>query len=204
MIDLTESDISQRLAAAPLLPAVEDLSAGWIPAAPRPAAVLIPFLRISDSWHILFTRRTETVADHKGQVAFPGGRSDPDDPSPEYTALREAEEEIGLNPANARILGRLPELPTITNYCITPVVGVIPWPYPLRLAAVEVVRAFNIPLTWLADPAHREVRTRSLPGTAVSIPVIFFQQYDGELLWGVSAQIMVNLLAALGLLRHTF
>ena len=202
MFDLTESEISRRLAGAPLLPVEEDFLAGWTPAAPRPAAVLIPFLRIADAWHILFTRRTEKVADHKGQVAFPGGRADPSDPSPEFTALREANEEIGVNPGEVSILGRLQELPTVSNYCITPVVGVIPWPYPLRLAAIEVTRAFYIPLTWLADPTHHEIRTRTIPGSVVSIPVIYFQPYDGELLWGVSAQITLNLLITLGLLRQ--
>jgi 8-oxo-dGTP pyrophosphatase MutT (NUDIX family) len=199
MFDLSESEITRRLAAAPLGPAEDDFAASWMPAAPRPAAVLIPFLRVADAWHILFTRRTEMVADHKGQVAFPGGRADPGDPSPEFTALREANEEIGLNPGDVNVLGCLKKLPTITNYCVTPVVGVIPWPYPLRLEAIEVCRAFCIPLTWLADPAHREIRTRTLPGTAAPLPVIYFQHYDGELLWGVSAQITVNLLTALGL-----
>jgi len=201
MFDLSESEISRRLATAPLMPATEGNFLNWMPLSPRPAAVLIPFLRVADGWHILFTRRTETVADHKGQVAFPGGRADPGDPSPEYTALREAEEEIGLTPGDVRILGHLQKLPTITNYCITPVVGVIPWPYPLRLAAVEVNRAFCIPLDWLAEPAHHEIRTRTLPGNGVPLPVIYFQPYDGELLWGVSAQITVNLLFALGLLK---
>ena len=126
VIDLTESDISHRLATAPLILPVDDPSAVWMPASPRPAAVLIPFLQVKGQWHILFTRRTDTVADHKGQVAFPGGRADPGDLSPEFTALREAEEEIGLNPANISILGCLQELPTITNYSITPVVGVMP------------------------------------------------------------------------------
>jgi 8-oxo-dGTP pyrophosphatase MutT (NUDIX family) len=203
MFDLTESEISRRLAAKQMLPVEGDYSASWIPAAPRPAAVLIPFLRVAGTWHILFTRRTEMVADHKGQVAFPGGRFDQGDPSPEFTALREANEEIGLNPGDVSVLGRLQELPTVTNFCITPVVGVIPWPYPLRLAAIEVCRAFYIPLTWLADSAHHEIRTRTIPGTAAPLPVIYFQPYDGELLWGVSAQITINLLTALGLLRQS-
>lgn len=199
MFDLTESEIARRLSAPPTIIIDEGNSTGWVPAAPRPAAVLIPFLRVDNAWHILLTRRTEVVADHKGQVAFPGGRADPGDPSPDETALREAEEEIGLHPADVRILGRLPELITITNYCVTPVVGVIPWPYPLHIATIEVSRAFSIPLTWLADPTHHETRTRLIPGTAIQLPVIYFQPYDGELLWGVSAEIMVNLLVTLGL-----
>ncbi len=197
MFDLTEVEISRRLAQAHAAPADTDDAPSWLAASPRPAAVLIPFLRASNSWQILFTRRTELVADHKGQVSFPGGSADPGDPSPEYTALREAEEEIGLNTRDVRLLGRLNELPTVTNYCVTPVAGVIPWPYPLRLEEIEVSRAFTIPLSWLAVPSHRETRFRTLPGTGASLPVIYFQPYEGELLWGVSAQIVVNLLAAL-------
>jgi 8-oxo-dGTP pyrophosphatase MutT (NUDIX family) len=199
MLDFTEEEMARRLAAALRVPAEEDCSAPWMTAAPRPAAVLIPFLRMAEEWQLLFTRRTDRVADHKGQVAFPGGSVDPDDRSPEFTALREAEEEIGLKPLDVRVLGRLHDLPTVTNYCITPVVGVIPWPYALRLAEIEVSRAFIIPLAWLADPAHHEIRARSLPGSAVRLKVIYFQTYDDELLWGVSAQITLNLLAALGL-----
>jgi 8-oxo-dGTP pyrophosphatase MutT (NUDIX family) len=199
MLDLTESEIARRLATAPPVQDEMNIPAPWMHASTRPAAVLIPFLRSSDAWHILFTRRTEMVADHKGQVSFPGGRADPGDPTPEFTALREAQEEIGLNPADVRLLGCLEELPTVTNYCIRPVVGAIPWPYPLHLEEIEVRRVFLIPLAWLADPSHHEVRTRLLPGTNTTIPVIYFQMYDGELLWGVSAQITLNLLAALGL-----
>ncbi|MFZ6027971.1 MAG: NUDIX hydrolase [Chloroflexota bacterium] len=196
---LSTTEISRRLAAALPPPEKEDCTAAWIQATPRPAAVLIPFLALDDAWHILYTRRTDHLAQHKGQVAFPGGRSDPGDPSPQFTALREAEEEIGVHPMDVQVLGRLAALPTTSGYCITPIVGVIPWPYPLVLAEREVVRTFCVPLAWLADAAHREVRTRLLPDLGVTQPVIYFQHYGGELLWGVSAEITVNLLAALGL-----
>jgi 8-oxo-dGTP pyrophosphatase MutT (NUDIX family) len=127
-------------------------------------------------------------------VAFPGGRADPGDPDPETTALREAQEEIGLDPADVRILGRMYDFLTITNYLVTPVIGVLPWPYPLRLAAVEVTRAFTIPLAWLADPANRQEMQRDLPPPLPPIPVIYFQPFDGEILWGASAAFTVSLL----------
>lgn len=192
-----ESEITQRLADARPNVDQQDCNAAWLASIPRPAAVLIPFLQVDASWHILYTRRTDTVADHKGQVAFPGGRSDPDDLNPKFTALREAEEEIGLHREDVRILGSLKQLPTSSGYCITPVVGRIPWPYPLHLAKDEVKRVFTIPLTWLAEPEHHEIRFRKLPGSDVLHPVIYFQHYDGELLWGISAEITINLLRAL-------
>ncbi len=194
---LTEPMIAQRLTEGLARPPAEDCAAAWLSAIPRPAAVLIPFLWRCDEWHLLYTRRTEQVAQHKGQVAFPGGRCEPEDPSPQETALREAQEEIGLDPAEVRVLGCLHPLPTVTNYCVTPVIGVIPWPYSFHLQAREVSRVFTIPLAWLADPAHHEVRVRLLPESAIPHPVIYFQRYDDELLWGVSAQITLNLLHTL-------
>lgn len=164
---------------------------------PKPAGVLVPFLRMDGEWHILFTRRTDTLVEHRGQVAFPGGRMEPEDPSPEFTALREAFEEIGLQPESVRVLGRLDSFITNTNYLLTPVVGLIQWPFPLRIAEVEVQRVFTIPLKWLADPSNREIRQRALPAPYPPVPVIYFKPYDGEVLWGVSAIIVVNLLEVL-------
>jgi len=173
---------------------------------PRPAAVLIP-LYLSESpgvehetWQVLLTRRTNSVAEHQGQVAFPGGRADTTDTTPEMTALREAHEEIGLDPTKVRILGRMKSLHTISNYMVTPIVGVIQWPFAVCLEETEVSRVFSIPLDWLADPNHHEIRNRTIPEPFGKIlhkdvhPVIYFQSYDDELLWGVSAEITVRLI----------
>lgn len=196
---LTEAEITWRLAQAQPLTAPPSFPKELLrdPAHPRPAAVLIPFLRRDGAWHILFTRRNADLPEHSGQVAFPGGRADPGDPDPETTARREAHEEIGLAPGDVRILGRLYDFLTITNYTVTPVVGVMPWPYPLRLSPAEVSRAFTIPLDWLADPAHREERQRPLPPPFAPVPVVYFQPYDGELLWGATATFTVGLLEVL-------
>lgn len=166
----------------------------------RPAAVLIPFLQKDGRWHILFTRRTDTLPEHSGQVAFPGGRKDPQDNSPIATALREAYEEINLKPVDVRILGFLQRIPTITNYCVTPVVGLISWPYNFTLRKEEVSKIFTIPLEWLSDPENHTIQERALPRPYDPIPVIFFKEYDGEVLWGVSARITLNLLKTLRLL----
>lgn len=170
---------------------------GLLPEPPRKAAVLVPFLIRDNRWHILFTRRTASLPEHSDQVAFPGGRSEPTDISPEQTALREAQEEINLNSDHVLLLGQLREIRTITNYCVTPVVGEIPWPYEFQLAAEEVSRVFTIPLEWLADPANHSIQYRELPPPYSPVPVIYFEKYDGELLWGVSAHITLDLLEAL-------
>jgi 8-oxo-dGTP pyrophosphatase MutT (NUDIX family) len=200
-VNLTEEEIKDRLARALAFPRKTSSNprfpADFLRGEPRPAAVLIPFLQIGSTWHILYTRRVDTLPEHSGQVAFPGGHSEPSDASPEETALREAHEEIGLNAADVVLLGRLAPLVTNSNYRITPVVSRIPWPYPLRLEQAEVSRAFTIPFDWLVEPAHHEVRLRNLHPPHAPVPVIYFQIYDDELLWGVSAQITLNLLEAL-------
>jgi 8-oxo-dGTP pyrophosphatase MutT (NUDIX family) len=179
---------------------IDRFPSGLLPEPPRPAAVLIPFLYKDDAWHILFTRRTASLPEHSDQVAFPGGRSDPEDVTPEQTALREAQEEISLDAKQVQVLGKLRELRTITNYCVTPVVGEIPWPYEFKLATEEVSRVFTIPLLWLADPANHTIEYRELPPPYSPVPVIYFNKYENELLWGVSGQIMIDLLEALELI----
>ena len=141
-------------------------------------------------WHVLYTRRTDKVADHKGQVSFPGGACDEGETTPEQTALREAEEEIGLNPAEVRVLGRLSTLITVTYFRITPVVGVVRWPVVFRVGEHEVARIFTIPLGWLANPSNRWEFQR--PGTNRSL--IAYHPYDGELLWGATARILKQFL----------
>ena len=202
---LTENAIARRLANANKTPAGPDIS-HLLPGNPRPAAVLIPLFTLSEidkknhTWQVLLTRRTNDVAEHQGQVAFPGGRSEAMDTSPEMTALREAHEEIGIDPSQVKILGKMNSLWTISNYMVTPVIGVIPWPFPLRLEAVEVSRVFSIPLAWLAQPEHHEIRYRAIPHPYSQVlnrefhPVIYFQPYAGELLWGVSAEITLRLI----------
>lgn len=203
---LIEKYIARQLANALKAPRESPDISALLPGAPRPAAVLIPLYTVNEAdyknhvWRVLLTRRTNNVADHQGQVAFPGGGADPMDTSLEMTALREAQEEIGLDPSQVKILGRMNSLWTISNYLVTPIVGVIPWPFPIRLEEAEVSRAFSIPLDWLADPSHHEVRYRAIPSPYSEIlgrefhPVIYFQTYQDELLWGVSAEITLRLI----------
>ncbi len=159
----------------------------------RAAAVLVPLVNWDNEWHLLFTRRTDRVETHKSQVSFPGGAADPEDKSPEDTALRETEEEIGVRRSDVRVLGRLGEMITITNFHVTPVVGVIPWPYAFTVHTVEVGRVFTMPLAWLADARNRHEFIRPETGHTV----ITYIPFDGELLWGATARMTVNLLKAL-------
>lgn len=193
---LSEDIIIRRVREAPVDEELEVLARRY--AGLRPAAVLVPLLLENNQWHLLFTRRTETVNSHKGQVSFPGGAADPEDVSIEATALREAYEEIGLQAAGVRILGQLAVRPTISRFLVTPVVARIPWPISFELSTHEVSRVFTIPLHWLADAAHREERPRAVP-EAVYERVIYYQPFDGEIVWGATAHITVSLLRALRL-----
>ncbi len=159
------------------------------------AAVLVPLLWEADEWHLLFTRRTEKVESHKGQVSFPGGGCDENETTPEETALRETEEELGIDALQVRILGRLTNMITISSFRVTPVVGVIKWPTVLRVGQDEVERVFTIPLNWLADSRNRWEFT--MPGRKRFL--IAYHPYDGELLWGATARMTVDFLKVLDL-----
>jgi 8-oxo-dGTP pyrophosphatase MutT (NUDIX family) len=159
------------------------------------AAVLVPLVWEAAEWHLLFTRRTERVESHKGQVSFPGGGCDEGENTPEETALREVEEELGIDAKHIRLLGRLTNMITISSFRVTPVVGVLTWPTVLRVGQEEVERVFTIPLNWLADSRNRWEFT--MPGRKRFL--IAYHPYDGELLWGATARMTVDFLKIIGL-----
>ncbi len=153
-----------------------------------PAAVLLPLLHKDDELHILFTKRTQTVQAHKGQVSFPGGVRDPDDESLLETALREAQEEIGLRPKDVEILGALDPIPTVTTgFLVYTFVGQIPFPYPFQLNSREVAEILVVPFQFLADEAHwswRSYQAHNQPFQA------YFVTYGDHRIWGATARIL--------------
>ncbi len=193
---LTETEIIARLDRAEHQSFHETPFPQFAERRPRAASVLIPLTRVGAEWHIIYTRRTDIVEHHKGQVSFPGGAADPQDASPEDTALREAEEEIGLHRGDVRVLGRLATMLTVTNFIITPVVGIFQWPYAFTVHTIEVDRVFTLPLAWLADRQNWQEFIRQETGRTV----ITYFPYDGELLWGATARMTVEFIRAMGLL----
>lgn len=164
----------------------------------RQAAVLIPFVRIEDAWHILYIRRTQYEGDrHSGQVAFAGGKRDPQDADLTATALREAEEEIGISPDHINLLGSINHHHTISEFQVTPFVAEMEWPYPLVLDEVEVARAFTLPLSWLATESNYRVEQRLHPDSNRPWPVVYYDYYNGELLWGATARMTLSLIQVL-------
>lgn len=154
------------------------------------AAVLVPLFYSQGAWHVLLTRRADHLAHHSGQVAFPGGACEAHESTPEETALRETAEEIGIQPQAVRLLGRLNPSITITGYHVTPVVGLLGWPAVFRIDTGEVARVFSIPIAWLADPQNR----MTLVHAASQRTVIVYRPFAGEVLWGVTARIVAQLL----------
>lgn len=200
--NLTPEEIRLKLKDQPFKDFLNHYPEALRSSSPRPAAVLIPLVMGERGWEVIFIRRTEVEGDmHSGQVALPGGRRERDDDSLTAAALRETHEELGVQPKDVTVLGQLNEFIAISNYRVTPFVGTLPWPYPIRKDDREVARWFTIPLAWLADPANHRVEKRTLPNGLGEVPVIFFEDYDGEMLWGLSARIITELLEVLGLIE---
>jgi 8-oxo-dGTP pyrophosphatase MutT (NUDIX family) len=154
------------------------------------AAVLIPVIAHPAELTVLFTQRTTHLKSHAGQVSFPGGRAEPDDASPEFTALREAGEEIGLAAERVEVLARLPDYRTRTGFRVTPVLGVVMPPLVLKPDAREVEAVFEVPLGFLLDPKNRQRRTRQYQGQEVGY---FVFEYQERVIWGATAGMLVNL-----------
>lgn len=166
-----------------------DEDAGSEASAATLASVLVPIVMHADGLTVLFTQRTSHLKAHAGQVSFPGGRAEPGDASAEFTALREAQEEIGLAPERVEILGRLPDYLTRTGFRVTPVVGLLTPPLKLSPDPGEVDDIFEVPLAFLLDPANHRRETRELNGRQVGY---YAMHFGSRTIWGATAGMLVN------------
>jgi len=147
----------------------------------KASAVLIPIFYDQGNYNVLFTERSDAVVFHKGQVCFPGGTREPSDSSLLQTALRESEEEIGLEVKDIEVLGELDDITTIvTDYVISPFVAFIPPPRSLKTNGREVKGAFSVPLTFLMNEANFKQDS-------------YAYEYEGHIIWGATARILRQL-----------
>ncbi|WP_071675476.1 CoA pyrophosphatase [Nioella nitratireducens] len=156
----------------------------------RPAAVLMPILETPNGARVILTKRSAMLKHHPGQVAFPGGKVDATDASPEAAALRESHEEIGLDPSQVDILGHLPPHETVTSYTVTPFVGRIRAPFSPVPELGEVAEVFSVPLSFLMTPASYRVERRHWRGVWRSY---YVAPYGPYYIWGATARMLKGL-----------
>jgi 8-oxo-dGTP pyrophosphatase MutT (NUDIX family) len=158
---------------------------------PVPSAVLLPVLIKNGECHILFTKRTQNLNHHRGEISFPGGVRQEEDADALQTALRETREEIGICPADVEVLGMLDDFYSIHNYLITPFVGMIPPDYHYRINSDEIEKIIEVPISHLLDPGIFRVEDWSWKGR--THPVCFYE-YGKDEIWGVTGAILKQFL----------
>jgi len=189
---LSRDGIAERLRRPPPAPGANDLHVIALKEGMRvtEAAVLVPLVNHAGGIKVLFTRRTAHLADHAGQISFPGGRVESADSGREETALRETEEEIGLPRTRIALLGRLPDYEIPSGFRITPVVGWIEPPFALQPDPFEVAEVFEAPLGYFLDPENYQRRQYHFRGRHrhyMAIP------YEGRYIWGATAGMLYSL-----------
>lgn len=164
---------------------------------PRAAAVLVPIVMHAPRSTLLLTQRTWNLRHHSGQIAFPGGRLESTDASPVDAALREAHEEIGLEPSRVEVIGPLPEYLTGTGFLVTPIVGLLHPGFPLHPDPSEVADVFEVPLDFLMNPRHHQRRSVRIAGGAersfFTMPYRAPGEAEERFIWGATAAMLRNL-----------
>lgn len=158
----------------------------------RPASVLIPLVLRDEGLSLLLTHRAAHLHDHAGQISFPGGRFEDSDSSAVETALREAQEEIGLDRQHVDVIGLLPQYRTSTGYNVTPVVSLLQPPFQLKADPFEVASIFEVPLSFLMDPQNHQRRSLELPNGA-GTRSFYAIPYQEHFIWGATAGMLRNL-----------
>lgn len=155
-----------------------------------PAAVLVPIVNRGEDPGLLFTERTAHLHDHAGQISFPGGRVDEADPDRATTALREAEEELGLSRDRIEVIGRLPDYDIMTGFRVTPVVGWIEPPLVLNPDRFEVADVFEVPLRFFLDPLNHQRHKRDIRGV---VRHYYAMPFGERYIWGATAGMLFTL-----------
>lgn len=191
---MPRTDIETRLRRALTLPGNDSSDFDLNPGVPlpevrvlRPAGVLIGVDLTTAAPTVILTKRSAKLKHHPGQIAFPGGKQDPTDADPTAAALREAQEEVGLPPENVTILGHLPPHETVTNFRVTPVIGLIHSPVTLVPEAGEVEEAFRVPFDFVTDPANFRVEGRRWQGRR---RYYYAVPYGPYYIWGATGRIL--------------
>lgn len=164
----------------------------------RESSVLAPMFLRGGVPHLLFTKRPATLRQHAGQISFPGGARDPEDPTPLHTALREAHEELGIAEREVEVLGMLDEIPTITSFRIVPFVGVIPEGLQYRPSPDEIAEVIEVPVPGLLDPARQRVEKWNVMGQERDV---YFYEHGAHVIWGATARILKDLLQVIALVQ---
>lgn len=160
----------------------------------KDAAVLVPLVTHPGTTTVMLTRRTDHLAHHPGQVSFPGGHIEPEDGTPEETALRETEEETGLHRRHIDLVGRLDTYETRTGFRVIPIVAVVTPPFDLAPDPHEVAEVFEVPLAFLLEPANHHRHSRMFEGIAREF---YAMPYNDHYIWGATAGMLINLYEAL-------
>jgi 8-oxo-dGTP pyrophosphatase MutT (NUDIX family) len=155
-----------------------------------PAAVLVPLVDRPSGLTVLLTQRTAHLNDHAGQISFPGGRVEPDDPSHQAAALREAEEEVGLPPSHVEVIGTLDYYIVRSGYRVTPVVGFVNTPFEVKPDPFEVAEVFEVPLSFVINTDNHVMESRTDQGVERTFYVL---PYENRYIWGATAGMLVNL-----------
>lgn len=198
---LSADALRRRLAAPPVwTPAYAgDAARMGLTREPAQAAVLIALVDREDGLQVLLTRRTDHLKDHAGQISFPGGRTEPGELDPVMTALREAEEEVGLQSRHVEVIGRMPVYRTVTSFIVTPVIALVRPPFELRIDPHEVAEAFEVPLSFLMTPAHHRRHRFDADGISRQFLSMPWQGRDEHgqprdyFIWGATAAMLRNL-----------